>query len=152
MVSGVTMVALAAGLMLVPMPYAVQSPGPTINTMGAQGDTPIITVDGAQTFPVGEGELRLTTVSVRGGPSSPATPYDVLAGWWREDSVVIPREQVFGTETAEELSEYQQIQMAFQIRSPSLRVLPHTFQKILKNLNFLSVLNNKISIYCLKNG
>ncbi|MDN5558876.1 MAG: signal protein PDZ [Ruaniaceae bacterium] len=112
MVSGVTMVALAAGLMLVPMPYAVQSPGPTINTMGAQGDTPIITVDGAQTFPVGEGELRLTTVSVRGGPSSPATPYDVLAGWWREDSVVIPREQVFGTETAEELSEYQQIQMA----------------------------------------
>lgn len=111
MVSGVTMVALAAGLMLLPSPYAVERPGPTVNTTGLQGDTPIITVDGAETFPVEAGELRLTTVSMLGGPSSPAMPYDVLQGWWREDSVVIPREQVFGTETAEELSEYQRIQM-----------------------------------------
>lgn len=110
-VAGLLMVALASGLMLLPMPYAVTRPGPTVNTTGLQGDTPIITIDGAESFPVEEGELRLTTVSTLGGPSSPASGYDVLRGWWRDDTVVQPREQVFGDETAEELSEYQQIQM-----------------------------------------
>lgn len=109
--AGVTMIALAAGLMLLPMPYAVERPGPTVDTTGMQGESPIITIDGAETFPVDEGELRLTTVSMVGGPSNPATAYDVLSGWWRGDSLVLPREQVYGDETAEELSEYQQIQM-----------------------------------------
>lgn len=109
--SGVVMVALAAALMMLPMPYAVERPGPTVNTLGMQGDTPIITVNGSDSYPVDEGELRLTTVSMLGGPASPATAYDVLRGWWRQDSLVLPREQVFGNETAEELSAYQQTQM-----------------------------------------
>ena len=48
MVSGVTMVALAAGLMLLPSPYAVERPGPTVNTTGLQGDTPIIRAEDEQ--------------------------------------------------------------------------------------------------------
>lgn len=109
--SGLIMVALAAALMLLPMPYAVERPGPTINTTGMQDDNLIISIDGAETYPAEEGELRLTTVSMLGGPASPAKAFDVLQGWWREDTTVLPREQVFGDETAEELSEYQQIMM-----------------------------------------
>lgn len=105
------MLGLTSALMWLPLPYAVEAPGPTLNTMGKQADTSIITVPDDLLYPVESGELLLTTVSVRGGPGDPVNAYQVIDGWRRDDAVVTPREEVFGDQDAEELSDFQQQQM-----------------------------------------
>ncbi|PFG40743.1 PDZ domain-containing protein [Georgenia soli] len=109
--SGALLSAMLLVIMLVPLPYAVQRPGPTVNTLGKVDGKPLIEVDGAKTYPT-SGELRLTTVSVVGGPGYPVTAADVLAGWLAEDEVVLPVEAVFpdGT-TREQIDEQSTAQM-----------------------------------------
>ncbi|WP_418607383.1 PDZ domain-containing protein [Georgenia sp. SUBG003] len=109
--SGALLSALLLVIMLVPLPYAVQRPGPTVNTLGEVDDKPLIEVEGATTYPT-SGELRLTTVSVVGGPGYPVTAADVVAGWLAEDEVVLPVEAVFpnGT-TREQIDEQSTAQM-----------------------------------------
>ena len=111
-VSGALLSALLLVIMLVPLPYAVQRPGPTVNTLGEAEGEPLIQIDGAETYPT-SGELRLTTVSVIGGPGYPVTAADVVAGWLDEEEVVLPVESVFpdGT-TREEIDEQSTAQMA----------------------------------------
>lgn len=110
-VSGALLSAVLLMIMLVPLPYAVQRPGPTVNTLGKADGKPLIEVEGAKTYPT-SGELRLTTVSVVGGPGYPVTAADVLAGWLAEDEVVLPVEAVFpdGT-TREQIDEQSTAQM-----------------------------------------
>jgi Lon-like protease len=110
-VSGALLSALLLVIMLVPLPYAVQRPGPTVNTLGEADGEPLIQIDGAETYPT-SGELRLTTVSVIGGPGYPVTAADVIAGWLSEDEVVLPVEAVFpdGT-TREEIDQQSTAQM-----------------------------------------
>jgi len=109
--SGALLSALLLVIMLVPLPYAVQRPGPTVNTLGKVDGKPLIEVEGAKTYPT-SGELRLTTVSVVGGPGYPVTAADVVAGWLAEDEVVLPVEAVFpnGT-TREEIDKQSTAQM-----------------------------------------
>ena len=110
-VSGALLVLLVLGMVLVPLPYAVERPGPTVNTLAEVDGEPLITVDGAGTFPT-DGELRLTTVSVLGGPGHPVTAARVLAGWLAADEVVLPREAVFPEgSTRESLDEESSAQM-----------------------------------------
>lgn len=111
-VAGVLVAAILAAMMMLPVPYAVQRPGPTIDTLGGSDGTSLIEVDGARSYPVTDGELRLTTVSVLGGPDNPVNAFEVLEGWLREDTTVMPREEVFGGDDAAELSEFQRAQMA----------------------------------------
>lgn len=92
---------LLGGLVVLPAPYAVSSPGPTQDTLGMQGDTPLITIEGAKTFPA-SGELRLTTVSTTGGPGFPSNALDVLRGWWEGSVAVRPVEEVFPPDVSEE--------------------------------------------------
>src|ERR1700742_2618623 len=47
----------------VQVPYVALGPGPTYNTLGAEGNTPVVDIVGQQTFPTG-GHLNMTTVSV----------------------------------------------------------------------------------------
>lgn len=110
-VSGSLTVVLLLLAAVVPLPYAVQQPGPTRDTLGEHDGEPLIVVEGAETFPT-EGQLRLTTVSVSGGPGYPVTALDVLAGWLRGTEVVEPVEAVYPEEqTREELEERSTAQM-----------------------------------------
>ena len=84
---------LLAVLVVLPVPYAVTSPGPTRDVLGAEGDTPLIQITGAETF-TSTGELRLTTVSATGGPGFPSSVVGVLQGWVSPSSVVLPVEAV----------------------------------------------------------
>ncbi len=73
---------LVALLALLPAPYQVFMPGPTVDVLGDQSDgQPLIQVTGAKTYPA-SGELRLTTISVVGTPGINAIPGVVLRGWW----------------------------------------------------------------------
>ncbi len=101
--------ALATGLLLavgiaLPMPYAVTSPGPTVNTLGEQGGEPLITVTGAPTYPP-SGELRLTTVSSTGAPGFPTSSVAAVRGWFARTALVEPVEDVFPPDlTADQIS------------------------------------------------
>ena len=50
------------------MPYVIESPGPTFNTLGQDHGKPVIQVSGHETYPAA-GSLDLTTVYVNGGPN-----------------------------------------------------------------------------------
>ncbi|WP_344057872.1 YlbL family protein [Terrabacter lapilli] len=98
---------------LVHLPYAVMSPGPTENTLGASGDggKPIISVSGLPTYPT-DGALRFTTVRVEGGPGYPVDVWDVLRAWIDPAREVLPVDEVFDPQvTKEQVAEENAIQM-----------------------------------------
>ena len=98
-VSMVAAAGLVAAATLLPLPYVVQGPGPTIDVLGADDGQRLITVEGAHT---GTGELRLTTVSLAGSPTQALRLGQVLAGWADPDKQVLPVEQVFSTDRTRE--------------------------------------------------
>ena len=103
---GVLLGLLLFAMMLIPVPYAVQTPGPTVDTLS---EDVAIQIAGAEVFEDPSGELLLTTVSVRGGPRSTVTVGDAITGWLRGDTMVIPAEEAFPPNTGEaELDAYQQ--------------------------------------------
>jgi Lon-like protease len=92
MITGaVLLVALAVGGSQLPVPYAELGPGPTLNTLGVdQSGNEIIQLTGRPANKT-EGNLNLTTVSVR-------DRLDLLAamrGWLDPDRAVVPREEIF---------------------------------------------------------
>ncbi|WP_258726253.1 YlbL family protein [Cellulomonas sp. NS3] len=102
---------LLGGLVVLPAPYAVSSPGPTRDTLGEQSGTPLISIEGAETFPA-TGELLLTTVSTTGGPGYPSNVVDVLRGWWDPLTAVRPVEEVFPPDISQDsLDEQNQAAM-----------------------------------------
>ncbi|MBL0884818.1 PDZ domain-containing protein [Myceligenerans sp. I2] len=105
---------LAAVALVLPAPYAVRAPGPTENTLGEQGDTPLIEIAGAKTYE-STGELRLTTVSVAGGPGYPVTAGQVVEAWLDPTRSVVPVESVFPEATSAE--EQQQASQAEMVSS-----------------------------------
>lgn len=122
-VSGGVLGALLLGMATVPLPYVVQSPGPTVDTLGTVGDMPVIQVSGTNEYPVTAGELRLTTVSELGGPGKEVRATSVLDGWVRGDSVVLPREEALPDATRQQLSEILRRQMESSQRNASAAAL-----------------------------
>lgn len=112
-VSGLLLALLLAGMTMLPVPYAIQRPGPTVDTLGERNGEPIVSVPADLRYGVGSGELRLTTVRVAGGPDDPVNAFEVIEGWVRADTAVVPREDAFSEgEDAEQISDFQQAQMA----------------------------------------
>lgn len=100
---------LAFGLLVVmlglPVPYAVEGPGPTFNTLGEVSDHPLISIDGTKTYS-SDGQLRLTTVTSAGGPGFPVNAGSVIRGWLSPSMMVQPAEAVFGPELTEQEREH----------------------------------------------
>ncbi|MDC7123084.1 PDZ domain-containing protein [Cellulomonas fimi] len=102
---------LLAVLVVLPTPYAVNSPGPTRDVLGEHDGTPMIDISGAETHD-STGELRLTTVSSTGGPGYPSSILGVLGGWFSASSVVLPVEQVYPPDVSQEqIDESNQAEM-----------------------------------------
>lgn len=111
--SGLIFAASVIWMMYAPVPYAVQSPGPTIDTLGDYREIKLISVDGATTYPDDAGELRLTTVVAAGGPGYPVTAAQAMRGWASASSTVLPRELLYPPEvTREEMDANAQQQMS----------------------------------------
>lgn len=108
-VAGALIVALLAVAALLPVPYVVYSPGPVEDTLGEWDGSPVIQVDGAETYPT-DGVLDLTTVGV--------TPADVkldlltaLRAWVDPNRAVIPRDLVYPEGTTAEESRAENAQL-----------------------------------------
>ncbi|HTZ45409.1 MAG TPA: PDZ domain-containing protein [Jatrophihabitans sp.] len=73
------------------VPYLVESPGPTFNTLGQSGGKEIIAVTGHPTSPT-SGHLNLMTVL---SDTDKTTVAGALEGWLRHDQVVVPYDAVY---------------------------------------------------------
>ncbi|WOH17401.1 S16 family serine protease [Paenarthrobacter sp. GOM3] len=110
-ISGLLAVGLGVGAAALPVPYVIESAGPTFNTLGKDGDKPVITISGRESFPA-SGNLDLTTVVMTGGPKSPATIFDVFRAWVDPSKAIYPEELIYpkGT-TAEQTVQQGEIAM-----------------------------------------
>ncbi|MCK6081015.1 PDZ domain-containing protein [Microbacterium sp. EYE_5] len=102
-------VALVALLILTFLPtgFVIQRQGPVVNTLGtaenADGeDVPLISVDGAETYPTG-GALDLTTVQIQGNREQTPSWFQLALAWFDPAEAVLPLDRIFpaGTTTEE---------------------------------------------------
>ncbi len=91
-IAGGLFIVLAALALVVPVPYVVLSPGPTLNTLGNddQGKS-IISITGKQPNAT-TGNLNLTTVDVT---TARVTLAQALTGWLQHDRIVVPRASIY---------------------------------------------------------
>lgn len=114
---------LVGALSLVSLPYVANLPGPTFDTLGRHDDVDLIEVVGAPTYP-SEGELRFTTVRLRGGVGRALSVYSLVNGWLDGSVTVVPVEQVFPPDqTAEEIDERNQAAMITSQETASVAAL-----------------------------
>lgn len=130
----VTMLLVAVAA-LIPVPYAISSPGPTRDTLGTHDGEPLIVVtDGAPTYDT-SGRLLLTTVSVAGGPGYPVTLFSLVRGWMDPARAARPVEEVFApSESKEEIDERNQAAMISSQENATvaaLEVLGHDVPAVL---------------------
>lgn len=112
-------------VLVLPVPYVVERPGPTVDVGGSLAETPVITVSGTnpdtgQSVHVdplhregdAAGELRMVTVSESGGPGNRLNLVDFLFAYFDEKVDIIAYDEVYAPETtSEEVSEAALAQM-----------------------------------------
>ncbi|RAX44983.1 signal protein PDZ [Arthrobacter sp. AQ5-06] len=106
MLSGVLALGLGIAAVTVPVPYVVESPGPTFNTLGQSQGSPVISVTGHETYPA-KGNLDLTTVYVDGGPNGPVSVLGAFTAWLDGSKSVQPVELLYPSGTTKEEADEQ---------------------------------------------
>lgn len=93
--SAVLFVASAAIVALVPVPFVTFAPGTTQDLLGAVDTTPVVAVEGAQTYPT-NGRLLVPTVDYTRASDVVTLPEAMYAHWapYRE---AFPREAIYGS-------------------------------------------------------
>lgn len=133
--SSLLTLALAATLSLVPLPYAVMSPGPVTNTLGTLDGRPIVEVDSEADPGWPRGQLYFTTVRVEGGPGQRITVFDLIGAALDGSEDVYPEEELYPKdstreqvreESAAEMEGSQQVAAAVAARAAGLTVGVHT--------------------------
>ena len=94
LLAGGTAFVLGAAGLLIPAPYVLEAPGPTFNTIGEVGESPLISIEGKETYPT-SGELSLTTVYVSGGPNGAVNMGEVIGAWFDPEDAVLPVDFVY---------------------------------------------------------
>ena len=89
-----TLIAIAVAV-LVPVPYVILQPGPTLNTLGKDtSGQPLIKISGRQTYPT-SGHLNMVTVGFQGGPGVRLNVFQALRGWLSPSNAVVPETEIF---------------------------------------------------------
>ncbi len=124
-------VALVSGLALtfIPSPYLIEQPGPVFDTLGTaeyEGeDAPLITVDGAETYPTA-GSLDLLTVSVQGNESVRPSWIEVVGSWFSPSRAVVPVEAIYPSGVSnEQVDEQNAVDMQNSQKSAVAAALVH---------------------------
>jgi PDZ domain-containing protein len=102
-VAGVWALAVAMVALLVitflPTSYVIQQPGPVYNTLGTAENSdgeevPLISVEGAETFPT-DGSLDLLTVQVQGNREQTPSWFELALAWFDPTRAVLPIDSIF---------------------------------------------------------
>ncbi|WP_380170163.1 PDZ domain-containing protein [Kineococcus sp. DHX-1] len=100
-------IALAAVFGIVHVPYVALSPGPVTDVLGGPSDGKgLVEISGRQTYPT-DGQLDLTTVSLRGGPGLEMGLGETLLDWIDPDVNVVPRELYFPPQQSQKEADAQ---------------------------------------------
>jgi Lon-like protease len=79
---------------LVPVPYVILGPGPTLNTLGKDSSgQPLITISGHPTYPT-NGHLNLVTVSYQGCQGNQFNIFTALVAWLNPHEAVVPETEI----------------------------------------------------------
>ncbi|MFF1881086.1 PDZ domain-containing protein [Pseudarthrobacter sp. NPDC058196] len=106
MVAGLAALGLGIAVGTLPVPYVIESPGPTYNTLGESQGHPVINVSGHETYPAA-GSLDLTTVYVDGGPTGSVSVLTAFSAWLDSSKAVYPEELIYPTGTTKEAAQEQ---------------------------------------------
>ena len=88
-----TAVAIAVSV-LVPVPYVILGPGPTLNTLGKDSSgRPLISISGRATYPV-SGHLNMVTVSYQGCQGDRFNIFTALVAWLNPHQAVVPESEI----------------------------------------------------------
>jgi Lon-like protease len=88
-----TVVAIVVAVLL-PVPYVILGPGPTLNTLGKSSGQPLIAISGHRTYPT-TGNLNLVTVGYQGGPGTDVNIFQALRAWLDPSEAVVPETELF---------------------------------------------------------
>ncbi|WP_405929374.1 PDZ domain-containing protein [Streptomyces griseus] len=100
--STLVLIALLCAGVLIKVPYAEMSPGPTVNTLGEARGEPVLQISGRKTYPA-SGHLNMTTVRVTGADYR-MNIVEAVYGWLAHDSVVVPHDTLYPDGKTEEQS------------------------------------------------
>jgi Lon-like protease len=93
-IASIAAVAAIAVAVLLPVPYVILGPGPTLNTLGESSGTPLITISGHKTYST-TGHLNMVTVSYSGGPGANMNIFQALRAWLDPSEAVVPESELF---------------------------------------------------------
>ncbi len=100
--STLVLIALLCAGVLITVPYAEMSPGPTVNTLGETRGEPVLRIPKHKTYRT-SGNLNMTTVRVTGADYRMNLGQAVV-GWLAHDSVVVPHDTLYPDGKTEEQS------------------------------------------------
>lgn len=88
------LIALLCAGVLIPVPYAEMSPGPTYNTLGEHNGECVLQVSGHKDCETTGGHLNMTTVRVTGSEYR-MNLVEAVYGWLAHDDVVVPHSTLY---------------------------------------------------------
>jgi PDZ domain-containing protein len=110
LIAAVGTAAAIAVSVLIPVPYVILGPGPTLNTLGKDSSgQPLISISGHAVQPT-SGHLNLVTVSYSGGPGHNINLFTALAGWLNPHEAVVPETELFPAGQTAQQSQAQDTQ------------------------------------------
>jgi len=110
LIASVGVIAALAIAVLIPVPYVILGPGPTLNTLGKDSSgQPLITITGHVTYPTA-GHLNMVTVGYQGGPGVTINIFSALAAWLNPHEAVVPESELFAPGQTQQQSQQQDTQ------------------------------------------
>ncbi len=107
LIAAVGVAAALAVSVLIPVPYVILSPGPTLNTLGQDSSgRPLITIAGHQSYPT-SGHLNMVTVTYQGGPGVNLNIFAALSAWLNSNDAVVPEDELFSPGQTQQQSQQQ---------------------------------------------
>ena len=103
-------IAALAVAVLIPVPYVILGPGPTLNTLGQDSSgKPLITITGHRTYPT-NGHLNMVTVGYQGGPGAHLNIFSALSAWLNPHEAVVPQSELFAPGQTQQQAQQQDTQ------------------------------------------
>jgi Lon-like protease len=94
LIAAIGTAAAIAVSVLIPVPYVILGPGPTLNTLGKDSSgQPLITISGHTAYPT-SGHLNMVTVSYQGCQGDTFNIFTALVAWLNPHQAVVPEGEI----------------------------------------------------------
>jgi PDZ domain-containing protein len=152
-IAGLATVLALVIAVLVPVPYVILEPGPTLNTLGTdKSGQPLIAVMGHRTYQT-TGNLNMVTVSYEGGPGHDLNIFQALRAWLNSSDAVVPESELFPPgQTAQQTQAQDTAQMASSQQLATAAALTALHIKYQTNVVVLSTVPGYPASQVLKPG